>query len=102
MRTKILELYPGLVKLTYSTDDGERITRHFIVPDTGGYVREWTPCGFYPQVYEGLDVKEWARRGPHPQVCEGLGRRGATLMASPDTLVSVIRREWRKYRESLI
>lgn len=78
MRTKILELYPGLVKLTYSTDDGERLTRHFIA--VGGYVREWSP------------------RGSNPQVCEGLGRRGATLMASPDTLVSVIRREWRKYR----
>ena len=31
------------------------------------------------------------------QVCEGLSHMGPTLTATPDTLVDVIRKEWRKY-----
>lgn len=40
-------------------------------------------------------------RGQFPQVCEGLSSRGNTLMATPETLPAVIRRELRKLNAEL-
>lgn len=57
--------------------------REFHIPYTSsgeGYIREGSNMG--------------------PQVCDGLVHRGNTLSATPDTLINVIRREWRKYRKS--
>lgn len=58
-------------------------TREFHIPHTAsgiGYVREGSNLG--------------------PQVCEGLVHRGNTLSATPEGLLQVIRREWRKYRRT--
>ena len=57
--------------------------REFHIPYTsggGGYIREGSNMG--------------------PQVCDGLVHRGNTLTATPDSLLSVIHGEWRKYRKS--
>lgn len=57
--------------------------REFHIPHTTsgeGYVREGSNMGY--------------------QVCDGLTHSGNTLRATPETLISVIRREWRKYRQS--
>ena len=66
------------VTLTYTDRwDGE-ITRVFVAPLEHGYVREI------------------GRNSDYRQVCERLRSTGRTLMASNHTLVSVIRREWRR------
>jgi len=39
-------------------------------------------------------------RGQYPQVCEGLSSTGNTLMATPETLPTVIRRELRRLRNT--
>ena len=43
-------------------------------------------------------VRESSNSGP--QVCDGLAHSGSTLTATPETLLSVIKREWNKYRQS--
>lgn len=43
-------------------------------------------------------VREGSNMGP--QVCAGLIHRGSTLTASAETLLDVIRAEWRVYRNS--
>ena len=62
--------------------DGERTRITYFVPHTAsnaaGYVR----------------IRDSA--GQYPQVCERLYGGGDTLMATPDTLASVIRRELRR------
>lgn len=57
--------------------------REFHIPYTSsgeGYIREGSDMG--------------------PQICNGLVYRGSTLRATPETLGTVIRREWAKYRQS--
>lgn len=46
---------------------------------------------------EGGGVREWCGRDYH-FVCEGLGRTGAMLMATPETLITVVSREWQAGR----
>lgn len=62
--------------------DGERtVTTYFVHPMSDGrpgYVR----------------IRDAA--GRYPQVCEGLSTTGNTLMATPETLPAVIRRELRR------
>lgn len=58
-------------------------TRTFCIPHTAsgeGYIREGDNMG--------------------PQVCDGLVHLGSTLMATPETLGQIIRREWATYRRS--
>ena len=81
MRTRI-ESDGHRVTLTYTDRwDGE-ITRTFVAPSCGGYVREIWP----------------GRNSDAQQVCEGLYSSGDTLESSTDTLLAVIRREWRRRR----
>jgi len=82
MKTKITVV---LNDVTVERDDpftGERISRTYFAPHTlsgeAGYVR----------------IRDSA--GRYPQVCEKLYGGGNTLMATPDTLPSVIRRELRR------
>lgn len=67
--------------VTVERDDpatGDRETTTYFVPHNGGYVR----------------IRDSA--GRYPQVCERLYGTGSTLMATPETLPAVIRRELRK------
>jgi len=82
MKTKITVV---LNDVTVQRDDpftGERTSRTYFAPHTSsgqpGYVR----------------IRDSA--GRYPQVCEKLYGGGNTLMATPDTLPSVIRRELRR------
>ena len=83
-RTRRIWTYQGNVFLRDSDDMGEESIREFWVPSRGGYIRE---------------ISESQPGTLGTQVCEMLGMRGYTLSASPDTLESVIRREYRR-RES--
>lgn len=59
------------------------VTRVFSIPYTSsgeGYVREGDNMG--------------------PQVCEGLVHRGNTLRATPESLLPLIKSEWRKWKRS--
>lgn len=74
-------------EVTIEYDDamtGERVTRTFFAPyNVNGhpmYVR----------------VRDTAQR--FPQVCAGLSSTGSTLMATPETLLAVIKREYRAMR----
>jgi hypothetical protein len=71
----------GYVKLTYhDTYSDEPLSRVFICPAEGGYVREW-------------------RRGDLTQVCDRLARMGPTLRCSSRAdLPALIRREYRAMR----
>lgn len=65
------------------TQPNGKVRSFHIIPNTSsgeGYVREGSNMG--------------------PQVCDGLVGRGNTLRATPETLLTIIRREWRKYRKS--
>jgi hypothetical protein len=77
--TSIKRVGSNSVRLTY-TDIlyGRRVQREFTVPHCGGYVRE--------------DDK---------QVCVGLSRMGPTLVADPDTLLDVIRKEWKSFKRAM-
>lgn len=67
------------------SDTGEIETHTYWVGDGGGYVHEITP----------------ERPGTSGrQVCERLYSSGSTLMARPETLADVIRRELRRRREA--
>lgn len=61
---------------------GERRHREFMVPASGGYVREWV-------------------RGDWKQVCDGLSDRGATIyLNAGGDLLAVIRSEYRAMRRA--
>jgi len=65
--------------VTLTTPDG--VIREFHIPYTrsgDGYIREGSNMSY--------------------QVCEKLEHSGAALMATDETLLSVIRREWRRRR----
>jgi hypothetical protein len=83
MRTRIVEDAPGWVTVTADNVFGQiEATTYFVNAGTGPrYVRVWDDS-----------------RG-HPQVCEMLAFRGNTLMATRETLLAVIRREWRRMRD---
>lgn len=83
MRTTFITNWNGDVTISYDDVSGERRTRTFFCPPTGGHVRESKPDGHYPQV------------------CDGLAASGPTLMApSRDSLIGVIRRAYRRMRRS--
>jgi hypothetical protein len=73
----------NLVVLTYvESMTDESVTREFMVPSTGGYVREWI-------------------RGDWKQVCNGLAQTGETLTAAdPVHLLKLIRGEYRAMRRA--
>lgn len=78
-KTTITQPQPGYVTLQYDGGVEGLITRQFMVPRSGGFVREM-------------------RSGDWKQVCAGLSRTGPTLTATPETLLALIRKEWRVYR----
>jgi hypothetical protein len=85
MKTKITSPQYGYVTLTRDDDetDGPETTTYFVNKfraDRPSYVRILDDAGQYPQV------------------CELLSNRGNTLMATPDTLETVIRAELRRAR----
>ncbi len=61
--------------------EGRRVTREFMVPHNGGYVREWIG-------------NDWT------QVCDRLAHRGSTLMCAEGKLPALIRSEYRKMRRA--
>ena len=69
-------------RVTLHTPNG--VTRTFCIPYTlssgEGYVREGDNMG--------------------PQVCDGLTHRGNTLRATPESLLPIIRAEWRRWKRS--
>jgi len=88
MRTKITSDQYGYVTVTADIDgvtDGPETTTYFVSRNSEGrpgYVR----------------VLDDACR--YPQVCERLSRQGNTLMATPETLGSVIRTELRRAKRA--
>jgi hypothetical protein len=81
-RTKITRTDRNYVRLeALDPFTGDPIVREFRCPDVSR--------GSFSYVWEG-----------DKQVCSGLSRMGATLRATPTTLVDVIRAEWRAYRMS--
>jgi hypothetical protein len=81
-----IKIEGNTVVLSYDGQDwlgnDTRITREFMIPAGGAYVREWHP-----------DRKEWR------QVCEGLATRGNALHSHTgdlNHLLAIIRREWRR------
>jgi hypothetical protein len=76
MKTKITYSH-DTVTIAYTNIWGDRISRTFWVPATGGYVREGSQ-----------------------QVCRKLSTRGDTLMSTRATLLDDIRREYRAMRRS--
>lgn len=60
--------------------------------------RRTTTTYFVPHMSSGQSayVRIRDRAGRHPQVCEGLNSTGSTLIATPETLAAVIRRELRR------
>lgn len=79
------------MKTTFESRDYGRCV---VLTQPNGRVREF----HIPYASGAGYVREGSNMGS--QVCGGLSHRGATLMATPDNLLSVIRREWRKYRQS--
>ena len=75
-KASIKKTASNYVTLSYDDDMGERITAEYFVPHNGGYVRD----------------------DHGNQICAGLSTRGWTLEATPETLIAIIRREWRKNR----
>lgn len=87
MKTSI-KIDGNIVALSYDGQDWDgnttRITREFMVPAGGGYIREWD-----------------AKRKDWQQVCDGLSNRGNTLHThngSMANLLAIIRYEWRAAR----
>lgn len=76
----------------------------FVVSDRGRCLTLTTPEGlvrrfFIPTTSSGVAyIREDSYSGP--QVCSWLLNTGSTLSASPDTLLDVIRREWRRRRRN--
>lgn len=86
MKTSITQDSNGYVTISY--DDaisGARITTTYFAP------RSSSGKAGYVKIADGRN---------YPQVCEGLASTGNTLTATPETLLSVIRREYRKMRAS--
>lgn len=78
-RTRITQDASGWVTLCYYDEaEGRTRTRTFTAP--------WGRPGY---------VREHRRDGSTTQPCDGLYSTGATLYATRDTLLAVIRREWR-------
>lgn len=87
MRMKITTDSIGYVTLEYDENsywgDGDRVSRVFMCPPDGGYVREMSDKG------------EWV------QVCERLASLGSTLSCSScNALPDTIRREYRAMRKA--
>lgn len=77
MRTQIQQTGSNTVRISYETPlFGDLVTREFRVAFPHGYVRD-----------------EDGR-----QVCAGLDRLGDTLEAYPETLIEVVRAEYRRMR----
>lgn len=86
-RTTISETGNREVTLSYTNLDGDRIDRVFWIPMTSSgnaYIRE----------------RVRPNRANDPQVCDALYGTGNTLSATPETLIEVIRREWRARRRA--
>lgn len=86
MKARITADSMGYVTLSYDDtdyfDDATRITRVFVCPPDGGYVRE--------QI-----------NGEWKQVCDGLSSMGSTLSCSSrEKLADLIRREYRAMRRA--
>ena len=82
MKTTIKRDSYGYVHLEYTNEwTGERVIRTFKAPPSSGYVREWNE-----------HRQEWR------QVFGNLSHRGWALIASQDTLLGIIRKEWSKMR----
>jgi hypothetical protein len=88
MRASIRQIHRREVRLSYTTLNGDRISRTFWVPDT---------TSGHTYVRERVDP-QYARSQTDPQVCDGLYSNGSTLTATPETLLAVIRREWRVFK----
>ena len=78
---RIWQTSDGSIRLRYTDDFGDTSVREFWVPSGGGYVRE-------------VDTKRPGTLGA--QVCERLESRGNTLSATRETLLDLIRREYRR------
>lgn len=82
MKTKITEIN----KFTVAVENGEEI-RTFVFDGPGTVVRETVPRGLYPN--------------SDRMVCGKLQRTGTPLVVSEaDTLIGVVRREWRRLAAS--
>ena len=79
MKTQFQTLPNGNVVLSFDHPIyGDRVTREFMCPVNGGYVKYW-------------DGKDWK------QICDGLMSSGNTLRSpSRDQLPALLRREYRK------
>jgi hypothetical protein len=82
MKTKFICLPSGAVSVSYTDVLGVRVTREFICPIDGGYVRE-VGTGF---------------GNGYTQVCRKLSTRGDTLMSTRASLLADIRREYKAMR----
>lgn len=72
---------PNYVTISYDDCFGDRVTRTFFCPASGGYIRE--------------SVRDY------PQVCDQLAHSGSTLYAeSGNDLIKIIRREYRSMRRA--
>lgn len=82
MKAKISQDQYGYVTAEYDAGD-RRISRTFMVPENGGYVRE-----------------QWGN-GEWRQVCNGLSSQGSTLSCSSRAgLLGLIRDEYRAMRRN--
>lgn len=85
MKMKLTIDAAGFVTLEYDENsywgEGDRVSRVFMCPPDGGYVREM------------VDGK-WV------QVCDRLAHLGSTLSCSRDALPDLIRREYRAMRKA--
>lgn len=81
MKTKINLTEGGTVLVEYDSPFmGDRVTREFMAPAAGGYVREWVS-------------------GDWKQVCDGLSDSGSTLyLVDGGSLIEMIRKEYRAMR----
>ena len=86
MKTTIKQTGPREVTLSYEDPFNGPVSREFFCPSAGAYVREWD-----------ARRKEW-----NQNVCAGLANTGWTLTATPETLLAVVRREWRQNRRALL
>ncbi len=80
-RRRIWQSGDSCVFLRDEDDFGRDIVREFWVPSKGGYVRE-------------IDVAHPGTLGQ--QVCNRLSHQGSTLSATRDSLLDLIRREYRR------
>lgn len=84
------------MKTTRARFASSNFGRCVILTQPNGHVREF----HIPRTRSGEGyVREGSNLGP--QVCDGLLSTGETLRANPGSLLTIIRREWRQYRQSL-